>query len=181
MNPVVIGIDLSLTSTGIAYADGSVESYHPASAGASNYGLDRLCEIRDYIRAAVLYSRDLELVVMESLAYAAHDTERMGAQLAGVVRGVLFDLNIPFLLVAPNTLKKYATGKGNADKYTVMRQADKRLGYEGSSTDEADALWLRAIGWALLGMPVTELPDAHTEAIKKLHDQSPALKVPMRR
>ena len=180
MNPVVIGIDLSLTSTGIAYPDGSVEAYHPLTAGRTNHGMDRICEIRDYVRAVVLAHRDLELVVMESLAYAAHDTERIGAQLAGLVRACLFDLNIPFLLVAPNTLKKYATGKGNADKYTVMRHADKRLGYEGSSTDEADALWLRAIGWALLGVAVTDLPDTHTEALKKLYTQAPAMKVPLR-
>jgi Holliday junction resolvasome RuvABC endonuclease subunit len=175
-HPIVLGLDLSLTSSGIAHPDGTVEAYKPITAGSINYGLGRICEIRDYIRAIVLAQRNIELAVVESLAFDAHDKDRMQAQLAGLVRALLFDLEVPFLLVAPNTLKLYATGNGHADKYTVMRHADKRLGYEGSSPDEADALWLRAIGWDLLGVPIVDMPVTHTKALRALRDQSPLIK-----
>lgn len=172
--PVVIGFDLSLRNTGIAHADGTTETYKPNSDGTTNYGMDRLCEIRDYVGRVCNMTLYLELVIVEALAFDAHDTKREQAMLAGLVRQFLFTNQIPFLLVAPNTLKKYATGNGQAGKVEVFKAAQKRLGYDGTSFDEADALWLRAIGWDLLGQPVVEVPHTHDVALKGLRTTIPA-------
>lgn len=172
MTPVVVGLDLSLNGTGIAYADGSTETYAPAANKSSNYSLDRFTEIRDHVLRLVPI--DVELVMIESLAFDAHDTNRWQAQLTGIVRQALFDSDVAFMTAAPSQIKKYATGSGRATKGEVLRAAQKRLDYPGISYDEADALWLRAIGWALLEQPLVALPAIHIDALRLLRQQRPA-------
>jgi Holliday junction resolvasome RuvABC endonuclease subunit len=171
VHPQVLGLDLSLTSTGLALPDGSVEVYRPKAYGKSNLGLDRLVEIRDRIVKAVFL--DVELTVIEALAFDAHDTNRLQAQLAGIVRAKLFDLGTPFLCVPPGTLKKYATGNGHAGKTEMVQAAEKRLGYAGHDDNEADALWLRAIGCELLAVPLVDMPQANRDALRLLRQQRP--------
>lgn len=171
MTPQVMGVDLSLNNTGIAHTDGHAEVFTPRYNNSTNAGMDRLCEIRDYIVKATFDTPDL--VVIEGLAFDAHDTYRWGAQLAGIVRAALFDLYIPFLLCPPGTLKKYATNNGKAGKDQVTNAAQKRLGYDGYQNDEADALWLRAIGMALRGAPVADMPKAHDDALRLMRQQHP--------
>ena len=171
MSPQVMGIDLSLNNTGLAYADGEAEVFSPEHNNSTNAGMDRLCEIRDHLVKATF--DDLDLVVIEGLAFDAHDTYRWSAQLAGIVRAAMFDLGVPFVLCPPGTLKKYATGNGNAGKDQVTNACQKRLGYDGYNNDEADALWLRAIGLDLCGVPLVELPKVQAEALKLMRQQHP--------
>lgn len=49
--------------------------------------------------------------------------------------------NIPYEAVPVGTIKKYATGKGNADK-EQMKEAVRGWGYEPADDNEADALAL---------------------------------------
>jgi Holliday junction resolvasome RuvABC endonuclease subunit len=175
--PVVMGLDLSLTATGIAHVDGSVETFKPKADPNANCGMDRMCEIRDYLLHVVGDVRDHELVMVEGLAFDAHDTSRWQAQLAGLIRATLFDYHVPFLLAPPSTVKKYATGNGKAKKEQVVNAAQKRLGYDGYDHNEADALWLHAIAHDLvMGEPVAYLPDAQRDALKHLRRQPPILR-----
>ena len=173
--PVVIGVDLSVRSTGIAHADGDYEVFRPESDPTANHGMDRCVEIRDHV-LAVCDVVDLELVMLEGLAFAAHDNARQLAMLAGIIRMALYDGGHAFLTVVPGTLKKYATGKGNASKEAVVDAAQKRLRYQGYDNNEADALWLRAIGWELVGVPLVEMPQTHRDALKELLKRVPAYK-----
>ena len=175
-SPAVVGLDLSLTASGIAHVDGTVEVFRPASDPTANYGLDRVDEIRDRITLVLSGTPDLELVMIEGLAFAAHDNARQLAMLAGIIRMALFDAGHAFLTVTPGTLKKYATGKGNAPKEAVVDAAQKRLRYQGYNNNEADALWLRAIGWELVGIPLVDLPVSHRDALKELFKKVPACK-----
>lgn len=171
MPAVVVGLDLSVRCSGIAHADGYVDTYKPEADAATNMGLDRLCEVRDHILD--ILPGDIELVMMEGLAFDAHDTSRQLAQLTGIVRAALFDRRVQFLVVTPSTLKKYATGSGRSTKAQVLQQAQRRLGYEGTLHDEADALWLRAIGCDLLDVPIAELPAVNREALGVLARRAP--------
>jgi len=65
-------------------------------------------------------------------------------------------------------LKVFATGKGNAGKADVLVSAVRRLGYDGADHNQADALWLRAIGMHLLGEPIVDLPKEHLRSLAKL-------------
>lgn len=163
----VVGLDLSLRSAGFADAEGKTFT---VKAEGNDY------ECMGIIRSTVMeiLPYRVELVMIEApIAYLKGESMLRLAGLAAVVRQALYDDGVPFLDVQPATLKIYATGKGSAGKYEVIRAAEKRLGYEGLSDDEADALWLRAMGADLLGVPVTYLPDHHRRALNTLKDIAP--------
>ena len=159
----MLGLDLSLTATGIAHPDGRVDIYRPKSLGGTNLGLDRMTEIRDHVISCV--PADIELIILEALAFDGHDRNREQAQLTGMIRAGLYDRGFGFFAIPPNTLKKYACGNGHANKTEMVQAAEKRLGYEGHDHNEADAMWLRAIGWALLEVPVCDLPVLNQSAL----------------
>lgn len=50
--------------------------------------------------------------------------------------------SIPYRGVPVGTVKKHATGKGNANKDAMIAAAKEKLGYEGNDDNEADALWI---------------------------------------
>lgn len=165
--PQVVGLDLSLKATGIADAEGKSYTIKPTGNDYEHMG-----EIRAAVLDTIPYR--VELVMIEApIAHIKGPSMLRLAGLAAVVRQALWDDGIPFLDVQPGTLKIYACGKGDAGKYEVLRAAEKRLGYDGLSDDEADALWLRAIGTDLLGVPVAHVPDHHRRALNALRHTAP--------
>lgn len=161
MTPV--GLDLSLTSTGWAFGDEVGRVRSPRTGPA------RLVHIRDAVMALV---RDViaPVVFVEGPSFnAKHNRAVSLGELHGVVKVALLEAGVPFVVVPPATLKKFATGKGNASKDMMLVAAVKRLDYEGASNDEADALWLRALGAQVLGDPVVAMPKTHLAALDKLH------------
>lgn len=158
----IVGVDLSLTSTGIADADGARLIKTRMS------GMARI----EYIREKVLdFQRagEINIFVIEGYSFGSHASHahELG-ELGGVVRHCLFSLQLQYVDVPPSSLKRYATGKGNARKEDMLGAAIRRLGYEGNSYDEADALWLRAIGLDYYSQPVVSLPASHREALAKI-------------
>ncbi len=82
------------------------------------------------------------------------------AELRGAVTLALSEKNKAIAVVPPACLKLFATGKGNAKKSVVLAAAREKLGYTGKDDNEADALWLLAMGRASYAS--TPLPD-HAE------------------
>jgi len=70
-------------------------------------------------------------------------------ELGTMVRMALHSCAIPYIEVAPGTLKKFVLQKGNGEKSLMMKEVYKRWGYDTDSDDEADAFGLAAIGVAL--------------------------------
>lgn len=151
-------LDLSLTSTGVVRADGTYGTIRLRTKG-----MRRLAELRRLVLEAV---RGCDLVAIEGYSYGARGRAVVSlGELGGVVRLALWDAGIPYLEVPPTVVKKYATGKGNASKEAVLVEAVRRLGYPGSSTDEADALWLHAAVCDAAGNPAVAVPEKHREAL----------------
>ena len=158
----VIGLDLSLTATGVACD-------HNCSKATTNLrGCERLIFVRDYV-ADLTHKHLLPFVVIEGFSFGSNNrSAREIGGLGWVVRVMLHETQVPWIEVPPATLKKYATGKGNVGKVEMVVSARERLGYEGHDDNEADALWLRAIGLELLGRPLVELPKTHRDALAKV-------------
>lgn len=152
--PNVVGLDLSLTATGIATVDETAVLRPMGLTGPA-----RLMCIRDDVLAALPVLHPL--VVVEGYAYGRHNQAHQLGELGGVIRLALWEAGIPYVEVPPSTLKKYATGRGNAGKDEVLAAAIRRLGYDGHDNNEADALWLRAMGCAAYGAPLAGLPKTH--------------------
>ena len=108
MNKRILGLDLSLTATGWALVwDGSpkwgvIKSKHRSAK--------RLSEIRNEVRV-IIYQEQPSLAVIEGYSYGSHQGMAGLAELGGVVRLLLLDMGVPFIVVQPTTNKKFATGK----------------------------------------------------------------------
>ncbi|MGK7312551.1 MAG: crossover junction endodeoxyribonuclease RuvC [Candidatus Longimicrobiales bacterium M2_2A_002] len=156
----ILALDLSLTCTGWATADACGTLSPPKGA---DRGTARLAWIRDAVLERV---EAAELVVLEGYAYARGNRAHQIGELGGVIRLALHDRGVPYVEIPPSTLKKLATGKGNAGKERVLVEAVKRLRYAGSDNNEADALWLHQLALHALDLPgAVALPKLHLEAI----------------
>lgn len=163
----VVGLDLSYSATGVAHADGTTSRIVTVPTQPD---VVRWRTITDTI-LNLLDIGGPTVVVMEDLPTArAHGLGRTG-MLHGVVRLALHDFAddcqiAAVVFVPPASLKRYATGKGNAGKPQVMAEAIRRLGYQGSDDNEADALWLRELGLArYLPDQAVVVPQTHRSAL----------------
>ena len=170
----IVGLDLSLASTGIAsVVPGAVTPVLVDRVQTKPHGDDlaarreRLSVLRRNIAA---WTRYAHLVVVEGLAYASrspHATERAG--LWWLIVDDLLARDAPVAIVPPSTRAKYATGKGNSPKDAVLAAVIRRYpDADITGNDEADALILAAMGARALGCPVDELPKTHLDAMAKV-------------
>lgn len=137
MTVPVVGLDLSTTATGVALTDGSCRTIRP-QAGAAEPSR-RLHEIVDRVAMRVKSLRPL-VVVLEGYGYNSSRLAR-NAELGGAIRLLCFEQNIPYIEIAPNSLKLFATGNGHADK-DAMVAAARAHGATVANDNEADAWWL---------------------------------------
>jgi len=166
---MIIGIDQSLASTGIACLapDGSIR----LQTVESNPGqfeprlLDIMRRINKCVGTAVgspVFKPDL--VVIEGISqgsFGATNTVLELAALHYLIRAQLFSQGIQFKIVSPSAVKKFAVGFGGSKKQAVgkehvLKAVLQRWGIDTQSNDEADAAVLAYIGAAILGrIPAT--------------------------
>jgi crossover junction endodeoxyribonuclease RuvC len=171
----VIGLDLSLTRTGVCVL--SQDGYETFSITSKPQGdsytdeLKRMLRIVDRI-AEEIDKREVGLVVVEGLAFMARNTSAL-VQLSGLnylVRDRLHARGLPFLIVTPSTLKKFVTGKGNAQKDHILLEVYKRYGVTILDNNESDAFGLAKCGMAYLDID-TDLTQPQKEVITLLKKQ----------
>lgn len=158
----VVGLDPSLTSTGLATVNGALTII-------SKPGNDDLLRLRRIV-ATVLdhcHANFADLVVIEGLSYGSTTgkaTDRAG--LHWLIRDALDSAHIPVALVTPAARAKYATGKGNAGKDAVLIDVVKRWPMVlVANNNEADAVVLLAMGLDYLGDPLAVVPAVNRLAI----------------
>jgi crossover junction endodeoxyribonuclease RuvC len=145
----VLGIDPSLTATAICWIDGDappkleISRTKPRGGGVR----DRLQRMRGQVGYVSDYARSADVVLIEGLAFAAHD---QGRALAGLWWLMLAELTLDvdrIGIAPPMVLKKWTTGAGNADKFRVGQHIAKRWpDVELLGDDQSDALVLASIG-----------------------------------
>lgn len=158
----VIGLDISLTSTGIASRGWTTRIRSAGKNDATLY--QRRARILGVARQVLDYCTHADLVVIEGPSYESkygHPHDRSGLwwlivhQLGGV----------PVVEVAPKCRARYATGKGGDDKAAVMREVARRFPWFDGGDDEADALVLAAMGYDAAGQPLCSMPATHRAAL----------------
>lgn len=168
--PVVVGLDLSLTATGYAGPDGTKVIKSTGHKGDTlSQRSARLIVLRTNIAAAVeAHQPDLVLIEAPSLGQGRQGGTHDRSGLWWLVVSFLLSLGVEVIEVPPATLKKYVTGKGNAQKPDVRMEIFKRFGVDIRDDNEADAFALRALGLHLLDHPLVQMPVAHLTTIEKL-------------
>ncbi|MFI2258973.1 hypothetical protein OHU45_25900 [Streptomyces tubercidicus] len=173
--PRVIGLDISLTSTGVAGA-GWARAFRPGRR-RSHERMHWLC---GHIHVGV---QDADLVVVEGAAYA-QGAQAGHHELAGLwwlVTQYLWRHRIPYAVANPHHRTIYATGRANpaqdhpraqrarVAKGLVRSVAVERYGVECEGPgryDQADAAILAAMGLDWLGYPTVPVPDTHRRALE---------------
>lgn len=163
MVPTIIAFDLSLRGTGVARADGGTHRISPKGAGAA-----RLAELRDAVLGCATMPW-ADLIVLEGLALRANGGGH--AELAGLhalIKVALWEREQTFVEVPPATLKKAATGRGNAPKPDLRAELIKRGGIDLADDNECDAWWLRYAALHHYGHAPFDVPQTHRDAIEKI-------------
>ncbi|MEW1990751.1 hypothetical protein [Microbacterium sp. NPDC078849] len=167
-----IGIDWSLTGCGVAaYIDGEWDRCTIATKpddGTPEGYLDRVEGIAAKIAAwADPAEGDVWAIEGPSLGAKGSSVDRMFGGWWLTMNALREHHQAPWVF-APSSLKKLATGRGNAAKDEVLLATAKRLPEaDVRNNNEADAAWA-AIGASILrGQPIIELPAAHTKGLTR--------------
>lgn len=181
---LVVGLDLSLTGTGVARIKSRPLDEWPEKAptvehqrfGSDAAGIDlhaRGRRLRLLAAQIVTRCEYATLVGVEQPSYnstggSAHD--RSG--LWWLIMERLTRNGIPCYEVTPVHLKMYATGAGKGGKDGVLAETSRRYAAVAphlSTNDEADALIIASMGWAhLTGTPLVPLPATHTRTLDRI-------------
>ncbi len=130
-------------------------------------GLKRAAYIAGHILGK-LEPESISLVVIEGYSFASVERVVLLTEIGTVVRYSLVQDGFYKVLVAPPTcVKKFATGKGNADKHKVILEAHKRWGFDLSDDNQCDAAVLATMGAVHAGA-LSAHNVAANEAIGKL-------------
>jgi len=174
--PTVVGIDPSLTGTGIASSNGWCDVIGYKRARAKDPGItqlphaERIRAMRDLLAQVRTTIGCPALVVMELPAVSRSGG---GAHERGwfwwEIYFYLTSSYIPVGLLTPNARALYATGKGNAPKNLVVDSIARRFpAWTTNGNDNAaDAVTLMAAGRDWLGWPITDMPKTHRAALDK--------------
>ena len=151
----VVGIDLSLTSTGVATVrEHAVTAGVITSAGHRGDDLTaRIARITRLVEQVLDWVPPGVLVVIEGPSYGSTGGsawDRAGAWHRLVARLVARDCQVA--VVAPATRAKWATGSGRSDKAAVAAVIARITAAELVSSDAADAVTLALMGAHRLGM-----------------------------
>lgn len=161
----VLALDLSLTRTGYALG---LEDFGTLEPAKMQTGIGRIDWImRQAIELATVNLVDLVAIEGYAMGKMTSHAHAQG-ELGGLIRWALTRKGIPYVEIPPSNAKKYATGKGNANKEAVLAEAIRRLGYSGSSNDVADALWLWAMTMDRYGSPAVTVPQIHRDGLRKV-------------
>lgn len=136
------GIDASLTNVGLCKMDwdGNYEHKSLGESGITKLvGMDRAEKLEDMARSIAKYL-NCDMVAIEGYSFGSRGRATINlGELGGLIRFYLNRYRTPFIEVPPTALKKWVTGKGNADKTKMAMALYKAYGVEFDNDDEADA------------------------------------------
>lgn len=177
MQNKVIGLDLSLTHSGIVVMGGTDVYYHGVVKSKPNGDTytDELVRIIGIVSSIqnIIQKHTPTIALIENLAFGIQKTTSL-TQLAGLsflVRLMLYKNGVHFCMVSPGSLKKFVTGKGNADKNIIMMEIYKQYGHSALDDNEADAYGLAVLGHAIMGKSINKLTKPQQEVVDLVKTQ----------
>jgi len=169
-SPPILGLDPSLTGTAACLLDpdGSTLVHVTTVATKKLRGIPRLLEIENHVDALIQEYKPTAAFI-EGYGFGARGRAVFNlGELGGILRRLLFILEVPYYDVPPTTLKKFITGKGNSNKNIMLEQVFRRYGI-GSETltddNQVDAYGLAKLGHAFILNP-PDLTKLQVESLK---------------
>ena len=96
----------------------------------------------------------IKLIFFEAVMFVSHrDAFSVYSQLVGVLKSFCLRHGLEYMSIPVGTIKKFATGKGNAKKEAMLQAAVLRWpGVKFTDDNEVDARWIAETGLSQLGM-----------------------------
>jgi Holliday junction resolvasome RuvABC endonuclease subunit len=167
----VVGLDISLTGTGIASTAGWCETI--GRTGVTNLPLlQRLTAVTDLTNLIVDRAGVPDLVAVELPAF----TRTGGGSLERhalwwrIVHRLAIGRSVPVAVVTSDGRCVYATGRGKATKEAIVEAVTRRWPQyaTGGNNNACDAIVLAAMGADWLGEPLCPMPASHRRALDKV-------------
>jgi len=160
-----LGIDLSLTSTGYSNNENSgVISVHST-------GVKRLIEISESIGNLIVELK-INAAVIEGYSFSSRNSHAHSiGELGGVVRVMLYRMDIPYVEIPPTCRAKFATGRGNASKNEVISFVSAKTGMiwkNPGADDKCDAWILEEMARAKFGLHRHDWSAPSMDALNKV-------------
>lgn len=160
-----LGLDLSLTSTGYAYGD------ETGVIAFNSSGPERLWLVKREIES-LINKYEAKAVIIEGYSFASRSGQAFSiGELGGVIRLLLWQIGIPYVVIPPTCRAKFATGKGNASKNEVISSISARTGKvwaNPGADDKCDAWVLQEMGLAHIGKQRYNWPTQNMDALSKV-------------
>lgn len=164
---VYMGIDPSLTSTGVAIIHAGRLKAFTLPPPAKMRGVERL-DWLDREMGELLDRYQPERVAIEAYSFGSRNSHAHGlGEVGGTFRLALYRRNVASIEVPPTSLKKFATGSGNGEKATVAKELFKRYGVDLNDNNEVDAAGLAIACMAHEDQTGFSLTKAQLEALAK--------------
>ena len=174
MTAQVIGLDLSLSSTGLADQSGGLctivsKPIPDASVRQRAARVDSITARIVDLTLPVLEHVDMALIEAPAYSQQQQAGHHLRAGLWWSVASAIAPYCDEIVEVPPSTLKKLATGRGNAGKDDMRMSFFQRTGYDNRDDNQIDAFWLRQTGlWLLEDPAAIKLPKANLSALAKV-------------
>lgn len=156
---MIVGIDPSLSCTSVVAGNRDIFEYAASFSSkppASDGALLRVCRYDDLCGRILTYLKGfpkITAVYLEAYSFGSKNTRaHQTGEYGGLLRYFLLTEDWPVIEVPPTTLKKFATGKGNAKKPIVAACLAKRYQLDLASDDEYDAYGLWRLGCVAEGV-----------------------------
>ena len=137
-----LGIDQSLNATGLCRLgpDGAVQLRATVDPEKRLDG-PRLVFIKQVVASLLEH---VEFAAMEGYSYDSVGRVFELGEIGGVLKVLLIERNVPYIIVPPVLLKKFATGNTSATKEQMIKAAQERA-FHPADDNQADAFFLAHI------------------------------------
>jgi len=178
----VVGLDLSLSSTGFARIDGSGQFEVMAIRVPPSDSVHRIMRIVEIMWKIVNMVDRKDVVFIEDYAYrVGGKTSSLASlgELNGIVKLAVFrKTSNPPIEVPIGTWKKFLSNNGALKKDEFKLKVFQKFGIECKTNDEAAAVAIADLGWHAIGNPPLrgELLKYEADSIKALIKRNPFIK-----
>lgn len=165
-----LGLDLSLRGTGMCLlSPNNVEETTTSivRVSPSVSSVVALQTIVNTLRTAIT-GKGITLCAIEGYSFGSKIGQFQMGEVGGVVRLLLHELEVPFVIVPPTMLKKWTTGNGTADKIQMGVATFAEWGLQFPDDNQCDAFNLATVAAACDGSPLNRMNAARKQIVAQI-------------
>lgn len=168
-----VGIDASLTATGLIILDDTGKIFNSTIISSKKKGMDRLVDLEKQVKKILSTYQPAKMikVYVEGYSFGSRIGQAFSiGEWGGVLKKCLYELGYQVTLIPPTVLKKFVTGKGNAKKELMMLEVFKKWKESFNNNNLADAYGLARLAWAGVNQSKDKCLKYEWEVLNKVYE-----------